>query len=151
VSLGIINEKTNRRTPYFMSNMCNHHQNENDYDFMKFHVLKAMINEIIKAYKKATRFSLSYISLKTGQPSYLLSLLLFPSHHCTRSSFLITLIHPSLITSRFKIANRSYHHSAPILWNSLPTDLRHVAHHVNPSPVLNSPSSDLSTSLFLKS
>jgi len=30
------------------------------------------------------------------------------------------------------------------------SDLRHVAHHVSPSPILNSPVSHLSTSLFLK-
>jgi len=34
--------------------------------------------------------------------------------------------------------------------NSLPSDLRHVAHHVTPSSILNSPVSDLSTCLFLK-
>jgi len=53
---------------------------------------------------------------------------------------------PSL-TSRLKIANL-----ASVLWNNLPSDLRHVAHHVTP-PILNSPVSDLSTplSLFLSS
>jgi len=35
-----------------------------------------------------------------------------------------------------KIAIRSYYHSAPVLWNNLPSDLRHVAHHVTPSPIL---------------
>jgi len=89
-------------------------------------------------------------SLKTGQPSYLRSilsfLLSFPSHSCTRSSSLITLSRPSL-TSRLKIANKSYYHSAPVLWKNLPSDLRHVAHHVTPSPILNSSVSDLSTSL----
>jgi len=33
----------------------------------------------------------------------------------------------------------------------LPSDLRHVAHHVTPFPILNSPVSDLSTNIFLKS
>jgi len=87
-----------------------------------------------------TRFSLSQIS----QPSYLRSLLSFTSHRCTRSSSLITLSRPAL-TSRLKIANRSYYHSAPVMWNNLPSDIRHVAHHVTP-PVLNSPVSDFSTS-----
>jgi len=27
---------------------------------------------------------------------------------------------------------------APVLWNSLPADLRHVSHHVTPAPILNS-------------
>jgi len=68
---------------------------------------------------------------KTSQPSYLRSLLSFPLHRCTRSSSRITLSRPFL-TSRFKIPNRSYYHSAPVLWNNLPSDLRHVAHHVTP-------------------
>jgi len=58
------------------------------------------INERIKC----KVLSLTYESLKTGQPSYLRSLLSFPSHRCTRSSSLITLSRPSL-TSRLKIAN----------------------------------------------
>jgi len=83
-----------------------------------------------------------------GQPSYLCSLLSFPSHRCTRSSSLITLSRPSL-TSRLKMANRSFYHSAPVLWNNLPSQLRQVVHHVTPS-ISNSPVSDHSTSLFLK-
>jgi len=57
------------------------------------------INERIK-YKV---LFLTYKSLKTGQPSYLRSLLSFPSHCCARSSSLITLSRPAL-TSRHKIA-----------------------------------------------
>jgi len=52
---------------------------------------------------------LHYTSLKTGQHSYLHSLLLFPSHRCTRSSSVITLSRPSL-TSRLKIASISFYH-----------------------------------------
>jgi len=85
---------------------------------------------------------------QTGQPSYLRSLLSFPSHRCTRSSSRIALSRTSL-TSRLKIANRSYYHSAPVLWNNLPSDLL-IAHHVTMSPILNSLVSDISTSLFLK-
>jgi len=49
-------------------------------------------------------------------------------------------------------SNRSfYYHSALVLWNSIPSVLSHVAHHITPSPILDSPVSDLSTSLiFLK-
>jgi len=92
--------------------------------------------------------SLTYKSLETGQPSYFRSLLSFPSHRCTRSSSHITLSRLSL-TSRLKIANRYYYHSVPVLWNNIPSDLRHAAHHVIP-PILNSTVFDLSTSLFLK-
>jgi len=100
-----------------------------------------------------TRFSLTYKSLKTGQPSYLRSLLLFPSIRCTRSFSLITLSRTSL-TSRFKIASRSYYHSARVLWNSLQSDLRDVAHqrhHVSHSIILNSPLSIFQPLFFLKS
>jgi len=95
-----------------------------------------------------TRFSLSHITLKTGQPSYLRSLPLFPSHRCILGLPLITLGRPSL-TSRLKIANRSFYQSAPVLWNNLPSHLRQVVHHVT-SPISNLPVSDLSTSFFFK-
>jgi len=102
------------------------------------------INERIK-YKV---LSLTYKSLKTGQHSYLRSLLSFPSYRCTRSSSLITFSRSSL-TSRLKIANRSFYHSAPVLWYNLPSHLRQVVQHVTPAPFSNSPVY-LSTSLFLK-
>jgi len=98
--------------------------------------------------KKYKVLSLTYKSLKTGQPSYLRSFLSFPSHRFNRSSSLITLSRPSL-TSRLKVANRSFYHSAPVLWNNLPSHIRQVVHHVTSSPISNSPVSNLSTSLFL--
>jgi len=97
-------------------------------------------------------FSLTYKSIKTGQPSYLRSLLSFPSHRCTRSSSHITLSRPSLtsrLKSRLKITNRSFYHFAPVIWINLPSHLHQVVHHVTP-PISNSPASNLSTSLFLK-
>jgi len=95
--------------------------------------------------------SLTFESFQTGKPCYLRSFLSFPSHRCRAYSVssLITLSRSSL-TSRLKIANRSRYHAAPILWNNLPSHLRQVVHHVTPSPILNSPVSDFSTSLFLK-
>jgi len=92
--------------------------------------------------------SLTFKSLKTDQPAYLCSLLSFPSHRSTLSSSPITLSSPSL-TSRLQIANRSFYHSAPVLWNSLPSDLSHVAYHDVSSPRLNSNVSDLLKSVFL--
>jgi len=74
-----------------------------------------------------TWFSLTYKSLKPGQPSYLRSLLSFISRRCTRSS-LITLSRPYL-TSGLKIASRSYH-SAHVLWNILRM-IYLVAHHMH--------------------
>jgi len=56
----------------------------------------------------STRLSLlSFKSVKTGQSSYLRSLLSFPSHRCTQYSSLITLSRPSL-TSRLKIEKCRY-------------------------------------------
>jgi len=101
------------------------------------------MNERIK-YKV---LSLTYKSLKTGQHSYFRSLFSFPSHRCTRFSSLITLSRPSP-TSRLKIVIRSFYHSAPVLWNNLPSHLRQVVYHVTP-PISNLPVPNLSTSLFL--
>jgi len=93
-----------------------------------------------------TRLSFSHTNL-SKLVNLLTSALFF--HRCTQSSSLITLSCPSF-ASHLIIANRIYYHSASVLWNSLPSDLRHVAHHVNPSPIINSRVSDLSTSLFFK-
>jgi len=68
------------------------------------------INEIIQfkviSLSLSLSLSLSHKSRKTGQPSYLRSLLSFLSHRSNRSSPLITLSRPFL-TSRLKIANGS--------------------------------------------
>jgi hypothetical protein len=120
----------------------------------KFHhitpILKSLhwltINQRIQ-YKVLT---LTHKSLKTGHPAYLRSLLSFTPHRSTRSSSLITLNRPS-VTSGLKISNRSFYHHAPVLWNSLPSYLRHTAHHSkSASPTADSCNPDLSTSLFLK-
>ena len=92
----------------------------------------------------------SHKSLKTGHPSDLRSLLSFTLHRSTRSSSLITLNRPA-VTSGLKMSNRSFFHSALVLWNSLPSHLRHSAHHsTSSSPTSGSCISDLSTSVFLK-
>jgi len=76
--------------------------------------------------------------------------LLFHSLHIVLLGILLSPYSRPSLTSRLKIANRSFYHSAPVLRNSLPSDLRHVAHHVTPLPTFNSPVSDISTSHFLK-
>jgi len=119
----------------------------------KFHHINPILKPLhwlkINKRMKYKVLSLTYKFLKTGQHSYIRSLLSFPSYRRTRSSSLITLSRPSLI-SCLKIANRYFYHSAPVLWNNLPSHLRQVVHHVTPSPISNSPVSILSTSLFLK-
>jgi len=77
------------------------------------------------------RIKCKVITLKHINLSILVNLLpplsSFHSHRLSRAFSFITLSPPSL-TSRLKIANRSFCHSAPVLWNSLPSDLRHVAY-----------------------
>ena len=86
----------------------------------------------------------------TGHPSYLRSLLSLTPHRSTCSSSLITLNRPS-VPSGQKMSNRSFFHSAPVLCNSLPSHLRHSAHHsTSSSPTYGFYTSDLSTSVFLK-
>ena len=77
-----------------------------------------------------TKFSLSltYKTLHSGHPSYLHSLLSLKRNCSTRSSSVVTLNRPSN-NSRLKITNRSFYHTAPALWNSLPPDLRHFSSH----------------------
>jgi len=67
--------------------------------------------------------SLTYSSLQCHQPSYLSDCLSIQSNvHNTRSSMLVTLKRPPV--ARAAIAKRSFFHSAPALWNSLPSALR---------------------------
>jgi len=114
---------------------------------LKFHhitpILKSLhwlsINQRIQ-YKV---LCLTHKSFKTGHPSYLRSLLSLTPHRSTRSSSLITLTRPS-VTSVLKMSNRSFFHSAPVLWNSLPSHPRHSAHHsTSSSPTSRSCISDL--------
>ena len=102
--------------------------------------------------------SLTYNILQTQQPSYLYTFLSPQSHNNTRSSSVITLARPST-TSSLKITNRSFSHHAPVLWNSLPLDMRQPAstpssHSTTSQPLLLSNSqfhSRLKTFLFYKS
>jgi len=87
------------------------------------------INERMKY--KVISLTHKYKSLKTSQPSYLRSRSSFiPFTSFYSVFFSITVSRPSL-TSR--LANLSFFHFAPVLCNSLPSDLRQVTHHVTPS------------------
>jgi len=72
--------------------------------------------------------SITYKTLQSWQPSYLHSLLNVQFNRATRSSDIITLQRPS-VRSRVKITNRSFTHHAPVLWNSLPKQLRQPSAH----------------------
>ena len=67
--------------------------------------------------------SLTHKTLHTGHPSYLRTLLHLNHTRSTRSSYLVTLTRPTNHSS-LKITNRSFFHSAPALWNSIPSELR---------------------------
>ena len=67
--------------------------------------------------------SITYKTLQSGQPSYLHGLLNVRSNRTTLSSDIITLQRPS-VRSRLKVTDRSFTHHAPVLWNSLPKQLR---------------------------
>jgi hypothetical protein len=70
--------------------------------------------------------SLTYKALQTQQPKYLHSRLVISNHTNTRSSSVLTLLRPTNI-SRLKITNRSFSCHAPVLWNSLPSDMRQLS------------------------
>jgi len=77
----------------------------------------------IKQRIKYKVLSITYKTLQSGQPSYLHSLLNVQSNRTTRSSHIITLLRPAA-RSRLKVTDRSFIHHTPVLWNSLPKQLR---------------------------
>jgi hypothetical protein len=98
--------------------------------------------------------SLTYNSLQVRQPSYLSDFLTIQSNvHNTRSSMLVTLQRPTVVKAA--IAKRSFLHSAPALWNSLPPALRQPASPAEAGNILAISHSRflalLKTHLFLKS
>ena len=67
--------------------------------------------------------SMTYKCLLSNKPAYLRNLLTIQSTFTTRSSSAITVKSP-YNPSRLKISDRSFYHSSPALWNSLPKELR---------------------------
>ena len=76
--------------------------------------------------------SITYKALQTQKPSYLRKLLVVNPNRRTRSSCVVTLQRPPVL-SRLKLTNRSFTHHAPVLWNSLPQQLRLPTSHVSQS------------------
>ncbi len=98
--------------------------------------------------------SLTYNALQYHQPSYLTECLTIqPCVYNTRSSTLVTLKRPPLV--RAAIAKRSFSHSAPYLWNSLPSAMRTPGPSVEANKILALSRhrflSELKTRLFVKS
>ena len=93
--------------------------------------------------------SLTYKVLTTNQPQYLYNFISVQPCHDTRSSFMVTLASPPILSS-LKVANRSFLYAAPCLWNELSTDLREPRQIQSPSlsPITrgSSPSSPSSLS-----
>jgi hypothetical protein len=67
--------------------------------------------------------SITYKCLLFDKPAYLRNLLTVQSTSTTRSSSVITLKRP-YNPSNLKVSDRSFYHSAPALWNTLPKELR---------------------------
>jgi hypothetical protein len=86
--------------------------------------------------------SITYTVLQQQQPSYLHHLINNQPARPTRSSTHVTLRRPPAVRSA--ISNRSYYHSIPKLWESLPPELR-----VRSSPLAQYPSLAISRNNFL--
>ena len=67
--------------------------------------------------------SITYKTLQSKKPDYLHNLLNIHSNRLTRSSDVVTLQRPPVL-SRLKLTDRSFTHHAPVLWNGLPKHLR---------------------------
>ena len=78
--------------------------------------------------------TLTYKTLKSSSPTYLHSLLSLNRTNSTRSCSLVTLTRPSNRSS-LQITKRSFYHTAPALWNSLSSEIRHVAPATSTSPL----------------
>ena len=100
--------------------------------------------------------SLTYKLLQYNQPTHLRQLITIQTGRNTRSSTAVSLRHPPN-PSKLKIADRSFHYYAPVLWNNLPKHLRSFSQN---SPNNNDPQlslnplqfhSQLKTHLFLHS
>ena len=72
--------------------------------------------------------SITYKTLQSRKPIYLNDLLHIPSNRNTRSSDTATLQHSSAC-SRLTQTEWSFTHHAPVLWNSLPEQLRQPTPH----------------------
>ena len=84
--------------------------------------------------------SITYSLLQHNQPSYLRPLISVKPPGPTRSSSLVTLCRPT--PTRLQFSNRSFYHTVPKLWESLPADMRTPASSSttnpnNPLPVVN--------------
>ncbi len=66
--------------------------------------------------------SLAYRVIQSSQPPYLADLIVVRSGVSTRSSRFVNLGRPP--ASRSKITHRSFYFEAPVIWNSLPPEMR---------------------------
>ena len=66
--------------------------------------------------------STTYKVLQSSSPHYLRDIITIQPSRSTRSSSLVTLLHPQAQSS-LKITNRSFRYAAPHLWNTIPPSL----------------------------
>jgi len=75
-------------------------------------------------YRSASNATFFYhLFLQSSSPHYLRDIITIQPSRSTRSSSLVTLLHPQAQSS-LKITNRSFRNAAPHLWNKLPPSLR---------------------------
>ena len=91
--------------------------------------------------------STTYKILQSNKPAYLNDLLHIQRHRNTRSSDAVTLQRSS-VCSRLKLTDTSFTHHAPILWISLPKQLRQLTPHHDPSINQSGSTLALSSSQF---
>ena len=117
----------------------------------KFHhitpILKSLHRLNINERIQFKGLSLTYKTLSSSRSANLHSL----NHsRSTRSSSLVTLNRPSN-PSHLQITNRSFYHTAPALWNRLPSEFRQLVPLSSTSPIAISPTlfhKELKTHLF---
>ena len=61
--------------------------------------------------------------LQSSSPHYLRDIITIQPSRSSRSSSLVTLLHPQARQSSLKITNRSFRYAAPHIWNKLPPSL----------------------------
>ena len=91
--------------------------------------------------------SIIYKTLQSNKLAYLNDLIHIQRHRNTRSSDAVTLRRPS-VCSRLKLMDRSFTHHAPVLWISLPKQLRQLTPHHDSSINQSGSTLALSSSLF---
>lgn len=100
----------------------------------KFHLITPVVKSLhcFNISKKLNAmFSLLHIGLHLCKLVNLLISLFSPTHNRAILALLLSSPKSSFYTFRRKITNMSFYYSAPVLWEALPPNLRHISNHCN--------------------